>query len=72
LFKCMFTVQRGFVMVFLLWIYLISLTPSITLPYPFPPTQHCSTAFSAFPCAFFLHRCNVFHLFLLFFFFFLR
>jgi hypothetical protein len=33
--------------------------PSITLPYPFPPTPHFSTAFSTYSYILYLHRCYV-------------
>jgi hypothetical protein len=59
LFKPLFIVQRGFAIIFHLWIYctLISPTSSITLPYPFPSTPSGSTAFSVFQWVFFLPRC---------------
>jgi hypothetical protein len=60
LFKYILIVQRGFTMVFHLWLFCISirLTPSITLLYPFSHPYY-STAFSVFRYAFFLQRFNV-------------
>jgi hypothetical protein len=64
LFKCIFIIEKSFVMVFHQWIHctLISLTSSITLPYSFSPTPiiHYSTAFNVFPYAFYLNKCNIF------------
>jgi hypothetical protein len=55
LFKWMFFAQRGFPMVFHLLVCCASLTPSVTLPYPFPH-PYCSTAFNAICCGFCLHK----------------
>jgi hypothetical protein len=45
----------------LLWVYftLVGSTPSIILPYPFPPHHHFSTAFSTHYSTIYLHRCYV-------------
>jgi hypothetical protein len=63
-------IQRGFTMAFHPWIYctFIRLTPSVTLPYPFPILPYWSTVFRTFHYAIFLHshyaiylhRCSIF------------
>jgi hypothetical protein len=39
---------------------LVSSTPFIALPYPFPPTTHYSTTFNTYHYILWLHRCYVF------------
>jgi hypothetical protein len=53
--------SKGFLDVSPLWIYFtVSSTPSITLPYLFPPTPHLSTASNTYGYILHLHICCIF------------
>jgi hypothetical protein len=44
----------------MIYFILVRSTLSITLPYPFPPNPHYSTAFSTHSCIFYLNGCYIF------------